>query len=72
MDHVVRMQTPPDVVAFVLTGPIAGRGTPEQVYFAPKDGVEALFDALKAAAPPTVTVDTGTDRREVPETAPST
>lgn len=70
VEHVVRMQSAPDVVAFVLAGPIAGRGTPEQVYFAPADGVDALFAEVRAAAPAHLSLDPGDARPAEPAAAP--
>ena len=51
VEHVVRLPSDHDVVAIVLAGPVAGAGTPEQVYFAPSLGVEALAAALREHVP---------------------
>ncbi|MEZ4235756.1 MAG: hypothetical protein R3F59_06250 [Myxococcota bacterium] len=59
VEHVVRLPSAPDTVAFVLDGPVGGRGTPEQVYFAPTAGVEALVEALRARGPVGLSMDVG-------------
>jgi hypothetical protein len=56
VEHVVRMPADPDVLGIVLSGPVAGRGTPEQLFFAPAGGVDDLVVAL---------VKEGPDRLEV-------
>ena len=57
VEHVARLPADPDVVAIVLSAPIAGAGSPEQVYFAPSNGVEWLAEALRALGPPGLSMD---------------
>lgn len=51
VEHVVRLPADHDAVAILFSGPFAGPGSPEQVYFAPSNGVDALATALRDAAP---------------------
>ena len=57
VEHVVRLQSDPDVVAVVLEEPVGGLGTPESVYFAATLGAPALADALAEHAPGSVSLD---------------
>jgi len=72
VEHVVRMPADPDVLGIVLSGPVAGRGTPEQLFFAPSggiddlvvgfvkegpDGLEVRVDTVPAKPPRLVTAD---------------
>lgn len=57
VEHVVRLPSDPEVLGFVLAGPLAREGTPEQVFFAPTAGVEALIDALRADGPAALPID---------------
>jgi hypothetical protein len=45
------MPADPEVLGIVLTGPVAGTGTPEQLFFAPVGGVEELVVTLVAEGP---------------------
>jgi hypothetical protein len=51
IEHVVRMPADPEVLGIVLTGPVDGAGTPEQLFFAPVGGVEELVVTLVAEGP---------------------
>jgi hypothetical protein len=57
IEHVVRLPADHEVVAIVLSGPLSGRGSPEQLYFAPSNGVDALVASLEDHAPPTLSID---------------
>jgi hypothetical protein len=57
VEHVVRLASNPDVVAFVFAHPIDGARSPDQVFFAATAGVDALVDELRADAPPSLTID---------------
>ena len=57
VEHVVRLPADPEVVGFVLARPLGAAGTPEQVFFAPTQGVEALIDALRADGPASLPID---------------
>lgn len=57
IEHVVRLPADPEVLGFVLAGPIGRAGTPEQVFFAPVAGVESLAAAILEAAPSSLSVD---------------
>lgn len=57
VEHVVRLPSAPDVVGIVFARPLAGAGTPEQVFFAPTAGVEPFVASLRAAAPAHLTWD---------------
>jgi hypothetical protein len=65
IEHVVRLPADHDVVAIVLSGALAGAGSPEQVYFAPSNGVLAFVEALREAAP-ALSVDLDSALREPP------
>ena len=69
VEHVVRLPADPDVVAILFAGPLAGTGSPEQVYFAPSNGIEALAAALREGAP-ALTIDLDSALREAPEPEP--
>jgi hypothetical protein len=69
VEHVVRLPSSPDTLAFVLTGPVAGHGSPEQVYFAPTAGIEDLVDALRSAGPASLTIDTASAEEADPAPA---
>jgi hypothetical protein len=51
IEHVVRMPADPEVLGIVLSRPIAGRGTPEQIFFAPAGGVDELVVAFVNEGP---------------------
>ena len=57
VEHVVRLPSAPDVVAFVFSRPIAGGRTPEQVFFAATEGLDALVGAVREDAPGALTID---------------
>lgn len=57
VEHVVRMPADPDVIGLVLARPLAGDGTPEQVFFAPTQGVEHLVVVIRANGPTALTID---------------
>jgi hypothetical protein len=57
VEHVVRLPSAPDVVGIVFARPLAGAGSPEQVFFAPAAGVEPFVATLRAAAPGHLTWD---------------
>lgn len=58
IEHAVRLASAPDVLAIVLSRPISGRGSPEQVFFSPTLGVEELVAAMREHAPQALTIDT--------------
>ncbi len=64
VEHVARLPGDPDVVAIVLSGPLAGRGTPEQLYFAAANGAEALVAALRESGPRGLSMDVESALRE--------
>lgn len=57
VEHVVRLASAPDVMAFVFAHPIAGGRTPEQVFFSATEGIETLVRAVRDDAPPALTID---------------
>jgi hypothetical protein len=70
VEHVVRLASSPDVVAVVLARPLGGRGSPEQVFFAPAGGVEQMVEAIREFGPSTLTVDVESAMRPSPTTHP--
>jgi hypothetical protein len=71
VEHVVRMPSAPGVVAVVLSRPLAGPGTPEQIFFGPTEGPETFLAALRAAAPAHLTWDTESAGRALAAPTPS-
>jgi hypothetical protein len=61
LEHVVRLQSQPDVLAFVLTKPIGGRNGPEQLFFEATEGWGALADAVTTFAPGGTTIRVALD-----------
>jgi hypothetical protein len=70
VEHVVRLASSPDVLAVVLSRPLGGRGSPEQIFFAPAGGVEPMVEAIREFAPATVTIDVESGLRPSPSTQP--
>jgi len=57
VEHVVRLPSDPEVLGFVLARPLGPPGSPEQVFFAPTVGIDALIDALRADGPASLPID---------------
>jgi hypothetical protein len=70
VEHVVRLASSPDVLAVVLSRPLGGRGSPEQVFFAPAGGVESMVEAIREFAPSTLTMDVDSGLRPSPASQP--
>jgi hypothetical protein len=57
VEHVALLPADPEVVVIVLSAPLAGTGSAEQVYFAPSNGIEAFVETFRTHAPPVVSSD---------------
>lgn len=66
VEHVARLPADPEVLAIVLAGPVAGLGSPEQLYFAAANGADQLVAALREHAPAGLSMDLDSALREPP------